>query len=67
VDAVPDPLLRRKFGNDGNRTPGPGLAPGTLATRPQRRSLSVQDVRNVSRLNCGLGTKLRYSEYILCK
>jgi hypothetical protein len=38
VDPVPGPLLLRKSDRAGNRTGPPDMYPGTLTTRPQRRS-----------------------------
>jgi hypothetical protein len=38
MDPVPDPLLLRKSCSAGNRTQTLDLLPGTLTTRPQRRS-----------------------------
>jgi hypothetical protein len=39
VDPVPDPLLLRKMGQRRESNQGPQyLQPGTLTTRPQRRS-----------------------------
>jgi hypothetical protein len=47
MDPVPDPLPLRKYGSPGVEAGTPDLSPGTLATRPQRRSFEQTGGKNM--------------------